>query len=35
MSYDAVRLLREQGWKARRLEAGLPEWRHAGLPVEH
>jgi rhodanese-related sulfurtransferase/predicted transcriptional regulator len=35
MAYDAVRVLREQGLKARRLEAGLPEWRHAGLPVEH
>jgi rhodanese-related sulfurtransferase len=35
MSYDAVRVLREKGLKARRLEAGLPEWRHAGLPIEH
>lgn len=34
MSYDAVALLRKKGRKARRLEAGLPEWRHAGLPVE-
>jgi rhodanese-related sulfurtransferase/DNA-binding transcriptional ArsR family regulator len=34
MSYDAVRLLRKKGIKARRLEAGLPEWRAAGLPVE-
>jgi rhodanese-related sulfurtransferase/DNA-binding transcriptional ArsR family regulator len=34
MSYDAVSLLRSQGMKARRLEAGLPEWRAAGLPVE-
>jgi rhodanese-related sulfurtransferase/DNA-binding transcriptional ArsR family regulator len=34
MSYDAVQLLRRKGLKARRLEAGLPEWRHAGLPVE-
>jgi rhodanese-related sulfurtransferase/DNA-binding transcriptional ArsR family regulator len=34
MSYDAVSLLRNQGMKARRLEAGLPEWRAAGLPVE-
>jgi len=34
MSYDAVALLRKKGRKARRLEAGMPEWRHAGLPVE-
>jgi len=34
MSYDAVSLLRAKGIKARRLEAGLPEWRAAGLPVE-
>jgi rhodanese-related sulfurtransferase/DNA-binding MarR family transcriptional regulator len=31
---DAVRLLRAQGLKARRLDVGLPEWRRAGLPVE-
>jgi rhodanese-related sulfurtransferase len=35
MSYDAVSLLRKKGIKARRLVAGLPEWRHAGFPVEH
>jgi rhodanese-related sulfurtransferase/DNA-binding transcriptional ArsR family regulator len=34
MSYDAVVMLRKKGLKARRLEAGLPEWRLAGLPVE-
>ena len=34
MSYDAVQLLRRKGLKARRLQAGLPEWRHAGLPIE-
>lgn len=34
MSYDAVQLLRKKGLKARRLEAGLPEWRYAGLPIE-
>jgi len=34
MSYDAVALLRNRGLKARRLEAGLPEWKLAGLPVE-
>ena len=31
---DAVRLLRQGGRKARRLDVGLPEWRRAGLPVE-
>ncbi len=34
MSYDAVTLLRRKRMKARRLKAGLPEWRAAGLPVE-
>jgi rhodanese-related sulfurtransferase len=33
MSFDAVELLRKKGLRARRLEAGLPEWRLAGLPV--
>ena len=33
MSYDAVRLLRAKGLKARRLEEGLPEWRMAGKPT--
>jgi rhodanese-related sulfurtransferase len=30
---DAVRLLREHGFSARPLQGGLPDWRHAGLPV--
>jgi len=30
---DAVRLLRRQGFEARRLEDGFPEWKRAGLPV--
>jgi len=34
LSYEAVALLRIHGFKARRLEDGLPEWRAAGLPVE-
>lgn len=34
MSYDAVQMLRKRGRKARRLEAGLPEWRATGLPME-
>lgn len=29
----AIRILREKGFRARRLEDGLPEWRAAGLPV--
>jgi rhodanese-related sulfurtransferase/predicted transcriptional regulator len=33
MSFDAVEALRTRGWRARRLENGLPEWRAAGLPV--
>jgi rhodanese-related sulfurtransferase len=31
---DAVRLLRERGLKARRLDVGYPEWRRAGLAIE-
>lgn len=34
LSYEAVAALRERGFKVRRLEDGLPEWRAAGLPVE-
>ena len=34
MSFDAVAFLRTQGYKARRLVNGLPEWRAQGLPVE-
>jgi len=33
LSYEAVATLRRQGFKARRLEEGFPEWRTAGLPV--
>lgn len=33
LSYEAVAALRTQGFKARRLEEGFPEWRAAGLPV--
>jgi len=33
MSFQAVEKLRKRGWRARRLENGLPEWRAAGLPV--
>jgi rhodanese-related sulfurtransferase len=31
---DAVRLLRERGLKAKRLDVGYPEWKRARLPVE-
>ena len=34
MSFEAVALLRKRGFKARRLQDGLPEWKAAGLPVE-
>jgi rhodanese-related sulfurtransferase len=30
---DAVRIMRNRGLTARRLDVGFPEWRHAGLPV--
>jgi rhodanese-related sulfurtransferase/DNA-binding transcriptional ArsR family regulator len=33
LSFEAVALLRARGFKARRLEEGLPEWRAAGLPI--
>jgi rhodanese-related sulfurtransferase len=32
-AHEAVELLREEGYVARRLEDGLPEWRAAGLAV--
>jgi rhodanese-related sulfurtransferase len=31
---EAVRLLRDEGFAARRLADGYPEWRRAGLPVD-
>jgi rhodanese-related sulfurtransferase/DNA-binding transcriptional ArsR family regulator len=33
LSYEAVAALRACGFKVRRLEDGLPEWRAAGLPL--
>jgi len=30
---DAVRQLRQRGYRASRLEDGFPEWKQAGLPV--
>ena len=32
-SLDAVTLLRKHGFRSRRAEPGVPEWRGAGLPV--
>ena len=32
---EAVELLRQRGFKAWRLADGLPDWRMAGLPVDH
>ncbi len=34
LAFEAVAALRARGFKAHRLEDGLPEWRAAGLPVE-
>jgi len=31
---EAVALLQTNGYQARRLEDGLPDWRALGLPVE-
>ena len=33
LAFEAVALLRERGFKARRLEDGFPEWKAAGLPI--
>lgn len=33
-AFEAVAALRAAGFKARRLEDGLPQWRAAGLPVD-
>lgn len=33
LSFEAVALLRQRGFKVRRLEDGYPEWKAAGLPV--
>lgn len=34
LSFEAVAALRARGFKIRRLEDGLPEWRAAGLPID-
>jgi rhodanese-related sulfurtransferase len=33
LSYEAVAMLRQRGFRVRRLEDGYPEWKIAGLPV--
>jgi rhodanese-related sulfurtransferase/DNA-binding transcriptional ArsR family regulator len=33
LSFEAVALLRQRGYRARRLEDGFPEWKTAGLPT--
>lgn len=33
-SLEAVTMLRKSGYRARRTDEGLPDWRAAGLPVE-
>ncbi len=34
LGYEAVAKLRENGFEARRLHEGFPEWKKAGYPVE-
>ncbi|SCZ58392.1 ArsR/SmtB family transcription factor [Thiohalomonas denitrificans] len=34
LAYEAVARLRREGFQARRLQDGFPEWKQAGLPVE-
>jgi rhodanese-related sulfurtransferase/DNA-binding transcriptional ArsR family regulator len=34
LSFEAVALLRAKGFRVRRLEDGLPEWRAANLPID-
>ncbi len=33
LAYEAVAMLRDQGFQARRLEEGFPEWKAQNLPV--
>ena len=33
LSFEAVAILRQRGFRVRRLEDGYPEWKTAGLPV--
>jgi rhodanese-related sulfurtransferase/DNA-binding transcriptional ArsR family regulator len=34
LAFEAVALLRGQGFQVRRLEDGFPEWKAAGMPVQ-
>lgn len=34
LSFETVAILLKKGFRVRRLEDGLPEWKAAGLPVE-
>ncbi len=34
LAFEAIASLRKNGFEARRLEEGYPEWKAAGLPVE-
>lgn len=34
LSPEAIKILKNEGYEALRLEESLPEWKHAGLPVE-
>lgn len=34
LSFEAIRILRQNGYKVRRLQDGFPEWKAAGLEVE-
>ena len=34
LAFEAVRQLRSEGYKARRLEDGFPEWKFSNLPFE-
>jgi rhodanese-related sulfurtransferase len=33
LSFEAVAVLRQRGYRVRRLEDGFPEWKVAGLPI--
>jgi rhodanese-related sulfurtransferase len=33
LSFEAVALLRQRGYRARQLKDGFPEWKTAGLPT--
>jgi rhodanese-related sulfurtransferase/DNA-binding HxlR family transcriptional regulator len=35
LSFEAVAVLRQRGYRVRRLVDGFPEWKSAGLPIVH